>query len=237
MFKGLKNSLSRIFGTKKEYDFQSYETHEASGNTWINKFREQRIGFFGKWSSSKTESLGKEEKKEEKKKKKKKEKKKNKPVEKTVEKPVERSVQKPVEKPVEKKEEPKITTPQKPKTDSKENIFPGNEKWATSTTEESPKSIDEFKNKQKAEAAAKDQAEIEAKKWRNLSKEDKIMHGKNFEKLLENNITEEGVLAWAKKNKKGDTIEEVIKTLYKENNITFATFIEDEILEKKPEST
>lgn len=63
------------------------------------------------------------------------------------------------------------------------------------------------------------------------------MHGKNFEKLLENNITEEGVLAWAKKNKKGDTIEEVIKTLYKENNITFATFIEDEILEKKPEST
>ena len=48
MFKGLGKALGRAFGTKKEYDFQTYETHETTGDTWINQFREQRVGFFGK---------------------------------------------------------------------------------------------------------------------------------------------------------------------------------------------
>lgn len=98
--------------------------------------------------------------------------------------------------------------------------------------EDKPKNIDEWKKKQKAEASAKDQTEIEAKKRKNLSKEDKATHKKEFEKLLGNNITEDGVLARAKKHKKGNTIEEVMSTLDKEN-ITFSTFIEDEILAKK----
>lgn len=102
-------------------------------------------------------------------------------------------------------------------------------KWSDTTK---LKSIDELKNKQKAETQAKINADVEAKKWKNLSKEDKEKYKKDFEKLLENNITEDGVLTRAKKNKKGTNMEQVLKTLDKENP-TFATFIDDEILAKK----
>ena len=98
--------------------------------------------------------------------------------------------------------------------------------------EDKPKNIDEWKKKQKAEAMAKDQTEIEAKKRKNLSKEDKAIHKKEFEKLLENDISEKGVLARAKKHNKGANLEQILRTLDKEN-ITFATFIDDEILAKK----
>ena len=57
------------------------------------------------------------------------------------------------------------------------------------------------------------------------------MYKKEFEIMLENDLTEKGVLAWAKKHNKGNTLEQVLKTLDKEN-ITFATFIDDEILAK-----
>jgi hypothetical protein len=48
---------------------------------------------------------------------------------------------------------------------------------------------------------------------------------------LENDLTERGVLAWAKKHNKGNDLEQILKTLDKEN-VTFATFIDDEILAK-----
>jgi hypothetical protein len=48
---------------------------------------------------------------------------------------------------------------------------------------------------------------------------------------LGNDLTERGVLAWAKKHNKGNDLEQILKTLDKEN-ITFATFIDDEILAK-----
>lgn len=216
LFKDIGNAF-RIFSKKKGFDFQTYDTHETKGDTWINQIKEKRIWFFGKWWSS--------EKKEAK-----------------------------AEKPVEKAKEADVPSPQKPqqqtnvvpmpavapkadkkpetKTDSKTDTPTETEKWATSKTEEKAKSIGDVKNKRKAEASAKDQAEKEAKRRKNLSKEDKADHKKNFEQLLENNMTEDGVLARAKKHKKGNTIEEVMSTLDKEN-ITFATFIEDEILAKK----
>jgi len=92
--------------------------------------------------------------------------------------------------------------------------------------------MDELKNRYKEESQAKLNAEIEAKKRKNLSTKDKEMHQKQFEKMLENNFTEEGVLARSKKNKKGNNLDEVLKILDKENP-TFATFIDDEILAKK----
>gem|GEM_PF-3470190 len=48
---------------------------------------------------------------------------------------------------------------------------------------------------------------------------------------MENNLSEEGVLARAKKNNKGNDMESILKTLDKEH-VTFATFIDEEILAK-----
>lgn len=94
-----------------------------------------------------------------------------------------------------------------------------------------PKNIDDIKNQQKAESVSKSNAEIEAKKRKNLSKEDKGLYKKDFENILGNDLTERGVLAWAKKHNKGNDLEQILKTLDKEN-VTFATFIDDEILAK-----
>jgi hypothetical protein len=104
-------------------------------------------------------------------------------------------------------------------------------KDASKLWDDKPKNIDDIKNIQKAESASKSDAEIEAKKWKNLNKEDKDLHKKDFEKNLENDLTEKWVLAWAKKNNKGNNLEQILETLNKEN-ITFATFIDDEILAK-----
>lgn len=250
LFKDIGNAF-RIFSKKKGFDFQTYDTHETKGDTWINQIKEKRIWFFGKWWSSE-----------------KKEAKTEKPVEKAKEadvpspqKPQQQTNVVPMPAVAPKSIQKTIDTPTKnPHTESekfekaikeKDDAFVDKElaergyaPWGSlresnksemtikKSDEDKPKNIDEWKKKQKAEASAKDQTEIEAKKRKNLSKEDKAIHKKEFEKLLENDVSEKGVLARAKKHNKGANLEQILRTLDKEN-ITFATFIDDEILAKK----
>lgn len=255
MFKGMINA-TRIFSKKKWFDFQTYDTHETTGDTWVNKIKEKSLGFFGiKWwtSAAKKEEVKKEEAK--------------KPVEVKKEEPkAPEIVTKPEAKPVEVKKEKPVENPHsesdvfQKKIKEKDDKFIDKEladrgyesggklsekksesKWekpesktkkdASKSSDDKPKNIDEVKNQQKAESVSKSNAEIEAKKWKNLSKEDKGLYKKDFENILENDLTERGVLAWAKKHNKGNDLEQILKTLDKEN-VTFATFIDDEILAK-----
>lgn len=232
MFTGMFNS-TRIFSKKKWFDFQKYDTHETGWETWINQIREKRIGFFGKgWSPIASEPKAPEatniqqdtvqaQQKVD-----------------TAPKSTPNAVQaKPQENPSEESDlfQQKLAE----KDDdfiNKELADRGlGDKWYGPGASLQPKdkatSIQEAKKQWQAEAQAKKNAEIEAKKRKNLGKDEKEKHKKDFTALLENNFTEEGVLARAKKNNKGNDMETILKTLDKENP-TFATFIDDEILAK-----
>ena len=83
MFKGMRNA-TRIFSKKKGFDFQKYDTHETTWDTWVNKIKEWGIGFLGvkPWASKEKREEKKEEKPIE-------VKKEGKPVEVNKEKPIE----------------------------------------------------------------------------------------------------------------------------------------------------
>lgn len=104
-------------------------------------------------------------------------------------------------------------------------------KTIQSEKKEKATSISEIEKQRKKEAMDKDRAEIEAKKRKHQKPEDKENLKKEFGKLLENNFTEAWVVARGKKHNKGKNLEEILRKLDKEN-ITFATFIDDEILAK-----
>ncbi len=228
MFKGMRNA-TRIFSKKKEFDFVKYDTHETGWDTWINQITEKRLGFLGKASSSPNKTEKKEEKKLPKK------------TAKNIEKKEQAKPIKPVEMPINSTEEP-----QEEKTGfqqaikNKDDDFINKElanRWygpggsLKTPTKEKATSIPEIKQQFQKEAQAKKNAEIESKKRKNLGKEEKEMYKKEFTNLLENDLSEKGVLARAKKNNKGNDMETILKTLDKEYP-TFATFIDDEILAK-----
>jgi len=232
MFKGIGNA-TRIFSKKKWFDFQTYDTHETGKDTWINQIKEKRIGFFGKgWSSITSEPKAPEATQT----------KKDTPVAKqkvdTAPKGEPSAVQ---TKPLENPSEESDLFQQKIK--EKDDAFINKEladrwlgdKWYGPGASLQPKdkatSIPEVKKQWQTESQAKKNAEIEAKKRKNLGKDEKEKHKKDFTALLENNLSEEGVLARAKKNNKGNDMESILKTLDKEH-VTFATFIDEEILAK-----
>lgn len=250
LFKWLWNA-TRILSKKKGFDFQTYDTHETGKDTRINQIKENRIGFFS-WGNSekkKTNEGSVEEKQPEiKKEEVKKEEVKAEP---KVEPKKEVIIAQPVE--------PKKTI-EKPKEDlnaesdmfqkkikEKDDAFidkeladrgygPGGDlatekKTIQSEKKEKATSISEIEKQRKKEAMDKDRAEIEAKKRKHQKPEDKENLKKEFGKLLENNFTEAWVVARGKKHNKGKNLEEILRKLDKEN-ITFATFIDDEILAK-----
>ncbi len=257
LFKGIGNA-TRIFSKKKGFDFQSYDTHETGKDTWVNQIKEKRIWFFG-WGSSekkKTNENPVEEKQPEIKKEpvvsqntepKKEEKPATKPEEKKVDTPAEKKTEE-TKAPLEmSKEDPHAESAMlQQKIKEKDDAFidkelaergygPGGELAETPKKEQSKEkatSIADIEKQRKAEAFAKDQAEIEAKKRKNMPKDEKEKLRKEFAKLLDNRITEEWVIAWGKKYNKGNNMEEILKRVDKEN-VTFATFIDDEILAKK----
>jgi len=246
MFKGMRNA-TRIFSKKKGFDFENYDTHETGKDTRVQGWKEKKRGFL--WGKGKEEKGGRERKwgKEEGSEKKPEvapvtKEQAEKKIEKTVEKPkaepkpvVEKSVEKPpqesdrFQKAIQEKDDKFIDKELAERGYPTWGILADTKKWSETTQ---AKSIDEPKAKQKAETQTKINNEIEAKKRKNLSKEDKEKYKKDFTTLLENNITEEGVLARAKKNKKGSNLDQILRTLDKEHP-TFATFIDDEILAKK----
>jgi len=92
--------------------------------------------------------------------------------------------------------------------------------------------MDELKQQHKIESEKKDLADAQKKEWKFLDRREKIKYETEFKKTLDNTMTEEGVLARGKKEKIGDTMDEILATLKKEYP-TFAGYIEEEILTKK----
>jgi len=247
LLKGIRNA-TRIFSTKKGFDFQSYDTHETKWDTRINQIREKRIGFFGTWwtSEKKEEEKKPEEKKPEEKKPEEKKPEVKKEEEKKEEKKIKETVQdekpKKVSKAVEENphEESNLYEKKIKENDDKfldkelsdRGYSSGGSLIDESKKEEKGTSINEIKNQRTRATLEKERGEIESKKRKNQNKDQKIELKKEFGKLLENNFTEKWILTRAKKHNKGNTMEEVLRKLDKEN-VTFATFIDDEILAKK----
>ena len=97
---------------------------------------------------------------------------------------------------------------------------------------EKPKSIDEVKEKSKEEAKEKDKTEKTNREWKNLEPKFKVEYGKEFKKMLKGKPTKEWVIERGKTNKIWENPEEIITKLKEENNIEFASYIENEILNK-----
>ncbi len=247
LFKDFKNS-TRIFSKKKGFDFETYTRHETGWDTRVNQIREKRIGFFGWGNSEKKKTSEKPveavvpqsaEKQPEVKKEpivlqnaepKKEEKKIDVPVEKKAE-----EIKKTLDKPQEDPHAESVMFQEKIK--EKDDAFINKElaeRGYGPGADLAPKatSIADIEKQRKAEAMAKMQAEIEAKKRKNLPKDEKEKLRKEFAKLLDNRLTEEWVIAWGKKHNKGKDMEEILRRVDKEN-ITFSTFIDDEILAKQ----
>ncbi len=203
MFKGMRNA-TRIFSKKKGFDFAQYDTHETGGDTRVNKARETRFGFFGKgWASEKKV----EEKKVEVKK-----------VEKQKEEPV---------KPIETKKEESIKPIETKKESESLPITPAP---TTTPVVEKPKNIVELKEKNKKESSAKDALELEQRHWKNQDPKFQTEYKKEYTKMLDGKLTKDGVIQRGKKHNKGNTPEEIISKLQEENNIEFASFLQDEVL-------
>ncbi len=210
MFKGMRNA-TRIFSKKKGFDFQTYDTHETGGDTRVNQFKEKKRGFLGaKKGSSETpvekkvEKIIQEEKKSE---------------SKTESTPVE-------EKKVEEENKGRSSKIEEKKSESKP------EAKQVEKSESKSSSIDELKQKYSEEAEAKDFAEAEKQERKSLDRKEKAKQEKEFRKLLNNDMSEEWIIERAKKNKKGEHMEEILAIVKKESP-TFAGYIEDEILTKK----
>ena len=206
MFKWMWNA-TRIFSKKKGFDFASYDTHETTGDTRVNKIREKGFGFLGakKWSSS-----VKEEKVESKKEQKAEEKK-----EKKVEEKENITDKKP-----EKIQEKKAKEDKNTKKDIEEKI------------ENNPKNIHDFKENNRKQSEKKDKEEQESKEWKHLDWREKAKSEKKFKEMLNDNISEEGVIDRGKKNKKWENIDQILVVLKKEWP-AFAGYIEDEIIAKE----
>lgn len=213
MFKGMRNA-TRIFSKKKGFDFQTYDTHETTWDTRVNKIK--NFGFLGsKWwasnsaesNKSKAESPKNEDKK----------------IEKVEPKVEEKKIGKPVESV--KKEEKKAEDKKPEKTETK----PG----PKLDTSDKPTSLDELKKKHKEESEAKDKKEESARERKNLDPKFQAQYKKEFTTMLNSKMTKEGVLERWKKNKKWETIEEIVTTLRKDDYPEFAGYIEDEMLDKK----
>lgn len=114
----------------------------------------------------------------------------------------------------------------------KERGYPRGWKLKNSDIEEKPKTLEALHKKHKNESEKKDQIEQSKKEWKNLGRKEKSKNASEYEKLFDNTMTEEWVLARAKKNNLWDNIDQILITLKKENP-TMAGYIEEEILAKK----
>ena len=106
------------------------------------------------------------------------------------------------------------------------------EKPASKLSDTPPKTIDEIKKNNKAVAEKKDKDEQDQKKWKNLDPKFKVEYGKEYKKMLNGKVSKDWVIQRWIKNNKGKTIKEITTTLKKDDNIQFASYIEDEILDK-----
>lgn len=230
MFKGMRNA-TRIFSKKKGFDFTQYDTHETGGDTRVNKARETRFGFFGKgWASEKKV----EEKKVE-----------PKPEPKIEKKEVEK-------KEVVKKPEVKGNTTgtvssewmkkmEQEKNDAAADAILAEHRYGPGPkfgsvpekkAPDKPKNIVELKEKNKKESSAKDALELEQRHWKNQDPKFQTEYKKEYTKMLDGKLTKDGVIQRGKKHNKGNTPEEIISKLQEENNIEFASFLQDEVLKK-----
>ncbi len=250
LFKGLKNAV-RIFSKKKGFDFQSHETHETKWDTWVNQFKEKSLGFAGvkAWSSEKkvediivnpgntTEAKPIEIKTEEKKK-----------ILEESKKVFEdhKKIRKERKAQIDQEEDELLTETYNTDDQESEKINKESDKINKESEKQSKEKLEKKEDKQKSksktiadvkekstkESAAKDQAEVDAKLWKNLDKESKADYEK-FIKTLLTHVNKQWVMERAKKYKKWKTMEEIIATLKKENNHTMASYIEDVILAKE----
>lgn len=233
-FKGMMNA-TRLFSKKKGFDFAQYDTHETGKDTRVNSWKEKRHWFIGakKWSEEKWWSPEKkaEKKVEEAIKEEKEEKWEQKPETKAETKPATPVAAAPT---ASKPSEGWASKPQaawEKKDDTKKDDA-SKEKPSDTKVTGKEKSIGEIEKKNKANAEAKDKAENAKKERKNLDRKEKGRQEKEIKKILDDDATEEGVLARGKKNKKWENIDQILATLKKEN-ITMAGYIEDEILAKK----
>ncbi len=235
MFKWMRNA-TRIFSKKKGFDFATYDTHETGWDTLVNQIREKNFGFLGVgwWSSAPGEQPKAD-----------KSKKQEKPAEKPKEDPHAESNA--FKKKIDEKDdefldkelaerwyEPGEKIWKEPKPEPKKPDKPASTNPQKSSDKSSdnpaPKSIDEIKEKNKKEAEAKDKAEQDKRQRKNLDPKFKVQYGKEFKKMLNNKPTKEWVIERGKKNKKWETVEEIVETIKKENYPEFAGYIENEIL-------
>ena len=261
MFKWMWNA-TRIFSKKKGFDFASYDTHETTGDTRVNKIREKGFGFLGAktWSSSvKEEQIAikkekveskKEEKVESKKEEKvesKKEQKAEEKKEEKVESKKEEKVESKKEEKVESKKEQKAEEKKEKKVEEKENITDkkpekiqekkakedkNTKKDIEEKIENNPKNIHDLKENNRKQSEKKDKEEQESKEWKHLDWREKAKSEKKFKEMLNDNISEEGVIDRGKKNKKWENIDQILVVLKKEWP-AFAGYIEDEIIAKE----
>lgn len=211
IFKGIKNA-TRIFSKKKWFEFQSYDTHETTGDTWVNAWKEQRIGVLWAkiWASEQT----KEE-----------------PAPKT------KSSHRWSKKWWSEKKEEIVKKKDQKINDTKNEISISEYKSEAPasvlpTPIPEPKSIEQLQQKNIQESQEKEQKEQSENfpTWKTLDPKIKAGYKKEYDKLLKNNTTKDGIIARGKEAKMWDTPEEIIKN-FKEKDPTFVGYME-EILSK-----
>lgn len=95
----------------------------------------------------------------------------------------------------------------------------------------SGKTIDEIQENDRANAKAKDRAEEEGKLFENKDREEQQKLRKSYAKTLNNNLTEEWLVARGKEKGIWDTVEEIMENV-KKVDVTFHSFLESEVLDK-----
>lgn len=257
LFKGLANA-TRIFSKKKWFDFAQYDTHETWKDTWVNQRKEKHLGFFGAWWSAPAAEAkqAKEVKKVEAPKVEAPvvvDAKKEKPAEKNTEdlhaesNLFQQKIKEQDDAFLDKelaarwfgpggklsKESKPDTKPDKPAA-KKDTPSDKDKTEKDDTSGKKPWSIKDVKENDKKKSAenAKKEKERDFPKLNSLDKKERAERVKEYDKLLKNDVTKNGILKLGKENDMGDTVEEIIEN-YRKEEPTFAEYMEEIVAKKK----